>query len=429
MKDRIALLGSVVVCFSIQCSADDAIVQLGDGQSWTVRRYGRTPQAVQNQTNALRSPAVTVATAMESARFSNEATFLECFTEARSDLTSDINALFQEWNTFCNVYTYLVVDEALLTSLNGKESHLAAVSTVPFALNPDQQDTNGVSPLSPKVLFLIKTNGEWKIDVAKRNERVSDFLLKEAQPLVYRADLTALKSREDLAGMIRKWDAEWQDRIINGMRKAGSPHNIIHGMKEELEFERRGVIITNWAGWKKQFDCEELSPPTVYDRRDPFPPDFSTPVSAQRSYRHLLYLADGRKLNDYMDDAQRTSFDFIYGANWVSTRTNFIAFPKLTRFTVLFTATTKFQGVEYAMAFTRVEEAVEPKKGIVTFQADIFKKSVSGYVKTSDFDNSGIFGNPCRAARVGPMLIPRYPQFMEAVRNSEFPEYYYDVGD
>lgn len=430
MIDRLSLLCFAVVFISIQCLAADAIVQLGDGQSWTVRRFGRTPQVVQNQTNTIRSPAVTVATAMESAHFSNKAEFLACFTEtSTSDFRTNINALFQEWQSFCNRYTYLVVDEAMLTSIHGKESNHAAVSTVPFGLNPDQQDTNTVSGLSPKVSFLVKTNGVWKINVAERNDRISEFLLKGAMPLVYRSDLNTLKSRDELAGMIRRIDAERQDTIINGMRKAGTPDAIINGMNETFELEGRGVVITNWAGWKRQFSCKELSPPVIYDKRDPFAPNFSTPLSAQRSYRHVLYLADGKTLNNHIDDAQRKSFDFIYGKNWVSTRTNYTAFPKLTKFTVLFTAATKFQGVEYAMVFVRVEEGVEPKKGIVTFQADIFKKTDSGYLKTSDFDNSGTFGNPCRAARVGSMLIPRYPKFIEAVKSSEFPEYYYLVEE
>ena len=104
-------------------------------------------------------------------------------------------------------------------------------------------------------------------------------------------------------------------------------------------------------------------------------------------------------------------------------------FPRFTKYTVLLTATTEFDGNDYALVFFRVQEGENPKAGRVTLQSDFFKKTANGYVTTRDIDSRSSFGNPVEAAKANGTFLSLYPKFYDVVSHSEFPAYYYTIEE
>lgn len=409
--------------------AGEQVIILGDGNAWKVRHH-----AVDTRTflgaNADQSPCARVAAALESAQLTNRAGFDACFSNLDTEPRRQwAERLFNQWQSDSRGHAHLIVDEAVV-SVGGKKSarsNVAAVSVVPFV--PSNQGGNKVTApgARPTAVLLTNVNSKWRIVVPRQGEPVLNFLTKEAlrevNPNAY-AQETVHRAAEQFE--------TYNLRAIqtNFLNEGRHPATLVNAARERFGLEDKGVILTNWSAWKEYYNCQELNPPVTYDVRDAWTPDFSTPLSAQHSYRRALSVADGKTLYDHADDGRRAAFEFTYGKDWVANRTNLTLFPKITKITVLFTATTKFEGFEYVSVFIRAQEATNPTNGRVVFQSDIFKHTARGYLKTADFDYSNLFGKPGQAAGLdstfGP---PPYSKFLELASKSEFPKYYYTIDE
>jgi hypothetical protein len=246
--------------------------------------------------------------------------------------------------------------------------------------------------------------------------------------LVYHSDQNIFKSQEQVR------IAQEQAAVINGakfikqLQDSGAPVAMINGVKESFVLQKDKTLLTNWLAWKTHYNLREINPPITYDVRDPWSVDFSNPVAAQRSYRHAIYIGDAKTLYQFADETGKKDLRVFVGDENIK-QTTYEINPKITKYTVLFTASTKYEDNEYTMVFFRAQEGVNPKNGRVTFQSDIFKRTQNGYVYTADLDSSSTFGNPGQAAKVGPMFMPLYPQFYQIASKSEFPEYYYKIDE
>jgi hypothetical protein len=422
-----------VICMAgILCSpmvhAADQIVILGDGNSWLVKHHGSDSQTFLGA-NADMSPCASVAAALELAQKTNRVEFDACFYNLDSEPRRQwAERLFNQWQSYSWGHTHLIVDEALVSvdGTKGTRSNIAAVSVSPFVPNDQRGEVVTAPGARPTAVLLTNVNSRWKITVPRQGEPVLNFLtkqaLREVNPNAYVQE-TVQRAAEQLEAnnlLARQMGLIPQD---------GPFATAANAARERFELQNKGVVITNWTAWKEYFNCQELNPPRIYDVRDAWTPDFSTPLSAQRSYRHALYVADGETLYDHADDGRRAAFEFTYGKDWVVNRTNLILFPEITQITVLFTATTKFEGFEYVLVFIRAQEAENPTDGRVTFQSDIFKRTKRGYLKTADFNYSNLFGNPEQAARLQPTMVPRYPKLLEQASKSEFPAHYYTIDE
>lgn len=407
--------------------AADQIVILGDGNAWQVKHHGLDSHMFLGA-NAEKSPCASVAAALESACLTNRIEFDAFFSNLNSEPRRQwAGHLFKEWQSESKEYSHLIVDEAVVTAdgAKGAKPNVAAVSVVPFVPNAQKPNLVAIPGLRPTALLLTNVSNEWKITAGVQGEPVLRYLAKEAVRFM---DPDAFVQETARHGAEMLEANNLLQRQLGALKRGGHPATLANAAREQFEFQNKGVIITNWAGWKEYFNCQELIPPVIYDVRDTWKPDFSTPLSAQRSYRQAMHAADGKTLSDHMDASARDSFAFTYGTNWVS-RTNFVLFPKITKCTVLFTATTKFQGLEYASVFIRTQEANNPTNGHVKFQSDTFVRVQGGYMKTSDFDYSNLFGNPGQAAHLRYLMLQRYPEFLEQASKSEFPEYYYTINE
>jgi hypothetical protein len=240
-------------------------------------------------------------------------------------------------------------------------------------------------------------------------------------PLLFRSE------KEFRDAQINRQAANEAD-IIQGMEKAGVSAAVVNGIKEDFNLQNSGmqIVETNWAAWKLHYNFHELAPPVVYDVRDPWLADFSKPLSAQQSYRHAIYVGDGKTLHQFADETGKKELQRFIGDENIKKPTYEI-FPNVTKYTVLFNASTKFEGNDYALVFFRAQENTTPTNGRVMLQADIFKQTTNGYVFTGDLDSSSPFGNPGRAAKLGPLFLNKYPDFYRIASKSEFPEQYYKI--
>jgi hypothetical protein len=282
--------------------------------------------------------------------------------------------------------------------------------------------------LRASAVFLKKVNQEWKISPIEYDAKILPYLITQASPFVHYADPNVYSSPAQFRKANEEQEASRQAATIKFMQDSGATVAQINGVKESFALMKDGTLATNWLAWKTHYNFQELNPPITYDVHLPWGADFSNPLSAQHSYRHAIYAGDGKTLYQYADETGKNDLKRLVGDENVKRDTYEIS-PKITRYTVLFTATTKFEHHDYVMVFFRAQEGVDPKDGIVTFQSDIFKKTPNGYVYTADLDASFTFGNPGAAAHVGPMFMPKYSRFYQIASKSEFPEYYYKIDE
>ena len=268
------------------------------------------------------------------------------------------------------------------------------------------------------------------ISLGIEDKKLSAYLLNQTTQLVCHADSNIYRSKEEYEkAQIKSRDMS-QSEIVRGMQDSGASVAQINGIRENFTLENGGmqIVETNWLAWKQHYNYNELVPPIAYDVRDPWSVDFSNPLNAQRSYRHAIYVGDANTLYQFADETGKTELHRFVGDKNVK-KTTYEVFPKITKYTVLFTASTKYGEHNYALVFFRAQESINPTGGRIAFQADIFKQTTNGYVFTGDLDASSTFGNPCRAANVGFTFLDFYPEFFRIASKSEFPNQFYKINE
>ncbi len=430
MKSFLIFLCSVVIytLYSEKGFSEDVKIS-GDNSDWNVHSYKVNSQQFL-ETNSFSTPRTTVAFALESARIGDQIQFQSCFYDMDTNSSPDLaNSLFNEWHLCSRQYFYLITDEALLIKNGqGQSNVVAAVSLAPFGLSSQKQEYSDMPQLKAQVVFLDKLNNDWKISLKTHDNKILNYLIKQADPLVYRANPDVLTSPEEVVKLQKKVELSAETVIINNMQISNVPVAVINGTKEDFKLLNAGVVITNWETWKQYYNAQEIKPPMVFDVRDETPVDYSTPVSAFRSFIHAFYVGDSKTLLSHVDETGRA---WLMGAigNVNVKKSTYEMFPKFTKYTVLLTAATTFQGNDYSLVFYRVQEGTNPKEGRVTFQSQFFKHTSNGYVNTRDIDSRSSFGNPIAAAKANGTFLSFYPKFYSVVSHSQFPTYYYTIDE
>jgi hypothetical protein len=410
--------------------AQDKPIIAGDKCNWIIEHYGLSSEKYLG-TNSFGSPVRIIAEALKSAKAFDKKQFETYFSDPVSDVSRD--SLYNEWQLYSRLCPYIIVDEAVIDNKNSSQPNTnteVAISLVPFGLVSSFNKNNILPEPKASVVFLIKTNQVWKISLAVEDNKLSDYLMNQASQLIYHADSNVFTSSEDLKKSQTKSRDLREAEIIRGMQNNGASVAQINGIKENFSLENGDlrIVETNWLAWKRHYNFHELAPQVVYDVRDPWSVDFSTPLSAQRSYRHAIYIGDAKTLYQFADETGKKELHRFVGDENVK-KVTYEVFPKITKYTVLFTAITRYDENDYALVFFRAQENTNPTNGRVAFQADIFKRTQQGYVFTGDFDPSSTFGNPGRAANVGFMFLCKYPQFYQIASKSELPEYFYKIDE
>jgi hypothetical protein len=418
-----------VVAISNSLFAQESILIRGDSFDWIVHHDGVSSQQCLGA-SFFGSPSKTVAIALEAAKASNKVQFDACFSDTNSNAFHERgDHLYNEWRLCSRQYIYLMVDEAVVSNnINGQLNAMVAVSIAPFGLGSQKNEYSDMPVLRADAVFLTKIDHEWKISLQQFDQKILDYLIGRAAPAVYHSDPNIFTSQEQVRIEQQKVAAINEAKFIKQLQDGGASVARMNGVKESFALEKDGTLVTNWLAWKAHYNVREFNPPITYDVRDPWSVDFSDPVAAQRSYRHAIYVGDATTLYRFADEAGKKDLMTFVGDENIK-KTTYEISPKITKYTVLFTATTKYEDNEYAMVFFREQEGINPKNGLVTFESDIFKKTQNGYNYTADLDSSSTFGNPGQAAKVGPMFMPHYTRFYQIASKSEFPEYYYKIDE
>ncbi len=307
--------------------AAEQIVIFGDGNTWRIRHHGVSSQSFLG-TNTDASPCATVAAALEATRLTNHAEFGARFAGLTSEpRRHQAERLFNQWQSDARGYSHLIIDEAVASAdgANAANPNAAAVSLAPFVPDAQGRKLLIVPGSRPTAVLLTNADNAWKINVGAQGEPVLNYLTKEALREVA-PEAFAEETVRQAAGQREAY--KLLARQLSLYEKGVHPATLGIAAKERYQLASKGVVITNWAAWKDYYNCQEFNPPVVYDMRDAWTPDFSTPLSAQRSYRHALHAADGKTLHDHMDASARDAFAFTYGTNWVS-RTTFLLLPNI----------------------------------------------------------------------------------------------------
>jgi len=418
-----------VVAIGNSLFAQESTLIRGEKYDWIVRHDGMNSQQCLGAV-FFGAPSKAVAIALEAAKASNKVQFDACFADTNSNVFHEqIDSLYNEWRLCSRQYIYLIVDEAVVSNNpNGQLNSIVAVSIAPFGLGSQKKEYSDMPKLRADAVFLTKINHEWKISLQQYDQKILDYFIGRAAPVVYHSDPNIFTSQEQVGLAQQQAAVVNEAKFIKNLQDSGASVARINGVKESFALMKDGALATNWLAWKMHYNVREINPPITYDVRDPWLVNFSDPVAAQRSYRHAIYVGDAKTLYRFADETGKKDLQVFVGDENIKKATYELS-PKITKYTVLFTATTKYEDNEYAMVFFREQEGTNPKNGRVSFESDIFKHTQNGYVYTADIDSSSTFGNPGQAAKVGPMFMPPYPRFYQIASKSEFPEYYYKIDE
>jgi hypothetical protein len=408
--------------------AQNEVEVKGDKYEWIVKHRGLSTDNYLPATNSDTAIGV-VASAVKAAKNADRVAFDAYFNGSTSNDSRD--SLFKEWQIASREFPYVIVSEAApKNNREDQSSFPTAFSLVPFGLTANQNRGNGLSHLKANVVFVTRTNREWKLFLGPFDPKLYNYLVSQASESGAHSDPQIFHSEADLKSSELRSRMSNEVSIIEGMRKSGASEAQINGIKENFSLENGGLqgVETNWAMWKDRYHFQELTPPKSYDVRDSWPADYASLLAAQRSYRHAISVGDAETLLKFADESGKKAVHSFIGDEKVKKPT-YEVFPKITKYTVLFTASTELHGNNYFLVFFRAQENVDARNGTVLFQSDIFKRTPTGYVFTGDLDPSSTFGNPGRAANLGFAFFLKYPRFYEIASKSEFPQHYYKIDE
>ena len=219
-----------------------------------------------------------------------------------------------------------------------------------------------------------------------------------------------------------------EQNILQVMEKKRASPDEIASQKETYKLMDEGVSLKTWEDWKKVYHADVPKTPVVFDVRDPFPMDFTNPISAFHSFERALLTGDASTLLRFADAS---------GTAWlkrsvkvdenVKKSTYWFPIGKLTHITVLLTAQTKSGDNEYTLIFWRGENAESPTSGPIVYQHTIFIRKQAGvYLVTQDLDASP-FGDVLGIAHADDAGLLLYNDNFEVMKSSSFPASFYTI--
>lgn len=213
---------------------------------------------------------------------------------------------------------------------------------------------------------------------------------------------------------------EFQKFHLDDMRKKGFPEPSIISAKETFQLMNNGVQMTNWAHWVEYYRARILISPIRFDLHEPFQPDFTTPENACRSYLRLHLIGDGKALLQNADRTGRERLRSYIKEGETRSSYNTLATNRLTRITVLLTASTILEGREYVVVCWRAEDALDPTKDAISLQRAFFVLRDDKYLFTDDMRDSGLawLFSLARLQRQG---FWKYPDYIKDLKASDLP--------
>ena len=148
--------------------------------------------------------------------------------------------------------------------------------------------------------------------------------------------------------------------------------DIVHVAMEHDAF-RKGIYkeVSTLDEWLKQYWGKIYNPPIVFDFRDTWTPDFSTPEKALRSFWYCEYKCDVKTILSNADPSF-ISIEKKVGSSWLTATPKTYHDDGLTKITILMSGKIVLGGREFTMLFYRREHPTEPKKHVISFMRGYF---------------------------------------------------------
>lgn len=428
MRHRI-LFGVFSACFMVfTCviALGDTNAVQGDLGTWNLRWIGRGLN-----TGASGKPVMPERAAwgaLETARSGDLREFEKLFVLPDSSRdASRVKTKFAQMQTVGRDYLFVIANEATLQPSSPSNQALTAISVVPVVPRNAGMPTPSSEP-TPFVLFMKPTESEWKVFAYSPDPKLESNLLQRASSHVARAPRPTVNNAAQAAALRRAMQISSQSNILRGYELRGASQSEVNAIRERFELENSGESVNTWEQWKARYKPFLLDPPATFDVRDGSPIDFSTPVAALKSYRRAILTGDARTLLAHADQSGRAWLKRQVGVDENSPKSTYEMFPKLSRVTVLFTATNRFDGKEYVLVFSRDQASISPKENRVAFNMDVFRYVGGKLQITDDIGIISPFRGVIAAAKADNGNLMPYPKFFEATKQSSFPPYFYTIN-
>lgn len=415
----------LIVC--LQAIANDTSSVSGDKGNWTARWSG---QGITATTSGLSDANQSVGRAVNAAKTKNFAEFAQFFSNIDAkNPPENVVSLFEEWQAASD-FGFLIGTEVILSNPEDGENELRAVTVIPALRENTKENQGEHSGLKARVVFQRRSGDGWKLLPDALDKRIEEQLLHMDSRWVFKPDANVFRSEEEAKVVFKQRRLEEQEKIIQSFRDKKTKPAIVNQLKQAFDLENKGIEIKTWKDWTNHYHAQILNPPVRFDVLDHFESDFSTPVSAYRSFWHTMRHGNAEALIQNSDES---------GQVWLSetgvrpgakaeayySRTGL----KLNECTVLLTATDTFEGKDYVLVLARHQEKESPKTGRLALDVVIFKRTKSGFIHTRDLDIGSPFGNVLGVARANGTLFLPYPEFHEKAKMSDLPPHFYTIQE
>lgn len=418
------------ILFGISCLASESNLQKVSDTNGTWNLYWRGAGSVQGSAYNLPGAGACIARALDIAEEEKLPDFAACFLDADTNSPSErVKDLYKEWNLVSRQYHYIIATEATLSpaASTNLTNVISAVSVVPAMRRLPKVDFSNTPPLQVRVVFAMQMGKEWKLLQEPYDNQIANFLLNRDSRYLYHPVLNVFSNEYQAKDAFKAEELKNQAKIINEWRSRNARPEEINGMIQKFQFSNAGKSVRTWQEWTNYFNPRVLNPPLVFDEREPYPFDFTSPVAAYKSYNRALFVGDSKTLLDHADETGRAWLKRQLGVDESHKQSTYESLTKMTSYTILLTATNTFEGNNYVLLLARNQENVNPKLGHVAFDVMIFRDMTNSFFISRDLDFTSDFGGVVQAARAnGANLFP-YSQFYEKVKQSEFPPYFYTI--
>lgn len=375
-----------------------------------------------NDTAKLSNAGFAVAQALDAAKHGNASFFYSlCGVDSNSPPALE-KSRYDELETNIQQYVYVIEQEALMDG--GKatsSSEYSAISVVPVMSR--EKSHKGMMTNEPQlqaqVFFAKKMAGSWRLLPDIFDKQIEQYLLKQASTILYQP-----KKSFTPEGILEQ-EKKFQSDSLDTMRQNGASQERISSQKEVYEVDNTHTQIKHWADWTNYFKANILNPPIKFDQCDAYNYNYGDPVSAFRSYMYASTTGDANALIKYADTSQLQYLKRM-GVDPSVKAGSYEITNAMTCQIVLMTATTFFDGKDYALVLFRSQNKSDPRNGSIGLHVMIFVRNQDVYLATRDLYDS-YFGGILFAAHASGRMIWKYSDFIKTMKQSEFPASFYVV--
>lgn len=412
----------ILFCFGLVCNIFlDTHCIASESQYGNLGRYDVKWHGVEIQRD-LSQNCDAIFDAYASVTNGNPVQFRNCFISTNNtDIDGgEIESLYQEWRNIADSdeLTFFIGSEASLAhSPSSLSNKLTAISVMYIPTN-----TIGRSKYQTRTIFVRQDTNAFRLDASCSDDSISAYMNRIV-------DYWRINN-PSITNVFQSIAHGSLPPRLKAMIKHGDIWYGGQRLEEELMLYARGKSISTWNDWCNYYNAEILTPPVVFDCRDAPTNSISLPLGALQVFLHNFSQGHASELLKYADASGIKALRERIGVDERIKITSYLAFPHLTKCTILLSARMTWKNDDYVMFFCRRESPKDSTSNSIALSRYAFREVKGEYLYSFDIDGCMLMApiSFSGASKSGAYNLP-YNLFYEKFKGSDFPSHFYTIID